>query len=287
MPMGPFGDVDPASPAIVVEPSGVVVTYAELEARSNQAAHLLRARGLGPGARVAILAKNRAKYSNWPGRRSVPGSTTWESTATSPRVRSATSSATAAPSWWSRRQARRRGHRRADRPHARTRRLMFGNPATGGRATTTRSRLVGDTDPRRVRRRLHAVLLGHSPAAPRASGGRYPVGRWAPIRTPLDDGCANCSGSPRRHLSLARSALPRRPARLVHERAPERRDRCGPREVRRGTRTRGHRAASGDPQPVGPDDVHPPAQASRRDAGRYDLSSLRHAVHAAAPSRSK
>ena len=62
MPMGPFGDVDPASPAIVVEPSGVVVTYAELEARSNQAAHLLRARGLGPGARVAILAENRAEY---------------------------------------------------------------------------------------------------------------------------------------------------------------------------------------------------------------------------------
>jgi fatty-acyl-CoA synthase len=57
-----FGVADPAQPAVVVEPSGVVVTYGELEARSNQAAHLFRERGLGRGGRVAILSDNRAEY---------------------------------------------------------------------------------------------------------------------------------------------------------------------------------------------------------------------------------
>src|SRR4051794_15283628 len=53
---------DPDRPAIVVEPTGTVVTYRELEERSNQVAHLLRSRGLGVGRRVAILAENRAEY---------------------------------------------------------------------------------------------------------------------------------------------------------------------------------------------------------------------------------
>jgi fatty-acyl-CoA synthase len=62
MPHGPFAGADPGRPAVIVEPAGVVVTYAELEARSNQAAHLFRQRGLRQGARVAILAENRAEY---------------------------------------------------------------------------------------------------------------------------------------------------------------------------------------------------------------------------------
>lgn len=62
MPQPPFGSVDPAQPAVVVEPSGRVVTYGELEARSNQVAHLFRDRGLTAGSCVAILADNRAEY---------------------------------------------------------------------------------------------------------------------------------------------------------------------------------------------------------------------------------
>ncbi|WP_433632545.1 acyl-CoA synthetase [Nocardia sp. CA-120079] len=62
MPGTPFGSADPAQPAVVVEPSGQVVTYGELEARSNQAAHLFRDRGLTAGSCVAILADNRAEY---------------------------------------------------------------------------------------------------------------------------------------------------------------------------------------------------------------------------------
>ena len=59
---GTVAVTDPERPAIIVEPAGIVVTYRELEQRSNRMAHLLRARGLGLGRRIAILADNRAEY---------------------------------------------------------------------------------------------------------------------------------------------------------------------------------------------------------------------------------
>jgi acyl-CoA synthetase (AMP-forming)/AMP-acid ligase II len=42
--------------------SGAVVTYGELEARSNRVAHLLRARGLRPGGHLAVLLDNDPRY---------------------------------------------------------------------------------------------------------------------------------------------------------------------------------------------------------------------------------
>jgi long-chain acyl-CoA synthetase len=49
-------------PAVVMARSGEVVTYAELERRSNRLAHLLRARGLGRLDHYAILMENNARY---------------------------------------------------------------------------------------------------------------------------------------------------------------------------------------------------------------------------------
>ncbi|MET7769444.1 acyl-CoA synthetase [Nocardia sp. NPDC005366] len=46
-------------PAIVMAASGVTLTYRELEERSNQIAHLFRSRGLGPGDHIAILMRNQ------------------------------------------------------------------------------------------------------------------------------------------------------------------------------------------------------------------------------------
>ncbi|MBY8862893.1 AMP-binding protein [Nocardia sp. CA2R105] len=62
MPETPFRAVDPAQPAVIVEPSGDVITYEDLETRSNQVAHLFRDRGLQAGSCVAVLVENRAEY---------------------------------------------------------------------------------------------------------------------------------------------------------------------------------------------------------------------------------
>jgi fatty-acyl-CoA synthase len=48
----------PDKPAIIMHPSGTVVTFGELEARANQLAHLFRAAGLVEGDAVAIMMEN-------------------------------------------------------------------------------------------------------------------------------------------------------------------------------------------------------------------------------------
>ncbi|MGI5129764.1 acyl-CoA synthetase [Pseudonocardia sp. CA-107938] len=53
---------DPDRIAYRIVPSGEVVTYGELDARSNQAAHLFRSLGLRRGDVVAILLENHARY---------------------------------------------------------------------------------------------------------------------------------------------------------------------------------------------------------------------------------
>jgi long-chain acyl-CoA synthetase len=52
----------PAAPAVVLGAAGVVTTYAELEDRSARLAGAFRARGLGPGAHVAILMENNRAF---------------------------------------------------------------------------------------------------------------------------------------------------------------------------------------------------------------------------------
>ena len=61
----------PDHPAIIMTGSGAQMTYAELDAASNQFGHLLRARGMGPtetgGDAFAVLLENRLEYYvlNW------------------------------------------------------------------------------------------------------------------------------------------------------------------------------------------------------------------------------
>jgi len=52
----------PDKPALVMAGSGETLTYAELDARSNQVAHLLQAAGLGFGDHIAVLMENRPEY---------------------------------------------------------------------------------------------------------------------------------------------------------------------------------------------------------------------------------
>ncbi|HSV04058.1 MAG TPA: acyl-CoA synthetase [Phenylobacterium sp.] len=52
----------PDKPAYIMAYSGETVSYGELEARSNQGAHLFRSLGLEPGDAIAIFMENNARY---------------------------------------------------------------------------------------------------------------------------------------------------------------------------------------------------------------------------------
>lgn len=53
---------NPDRAAVIMGGSGEVMTYAELEARSNRFAQLMRARGLQIGDTIALCLENRADY---------------------------------------------------------------------------------------------------------------------------------------------------------------------------------------------------------------------------------
>ncbi|TVV76752.1 acyl-CoA synthetase [Sphingomonas solaris] len=52
----------PDKAALILSDSGETVTFAEMEARANRAAHALRALGLANGDTVALICDNRAEY---------------------------------------------------------------------------------------------------------------------------------------------------------------------------------------------------------------------------------
>ncbi len=56
--VGDIASTQPDTPAVVMAGSGHVTTYGELEARSNQFAHLFRSRGLSAGDHLSIVVDN-------------------------------------------------------------------------------------------------------------------------------------------------------------------------------------------------------------------------------------
>jgi long-chain acyl-CoA synthetase len=52
----------PDKPAYIMAASGEVVTYSQLDARSNQGAHLLRSLGVGAGDSISIFMDNNPRY---------------------------------------------------------------------------------------------------------------------------------------------------------------------------------------------------------------------------------
>ena len=69
---GTFATTAPDRPAVVMGGSGEVVTYADLDTRSNRVAHLLRRHGLRPGDTLAVLSENRPEVFDlaWAAQRS-------------------------------------------------------------------------------------------------------------------------------------------------------------------------------------------------------------------------
>jgi long-chain acyl-CoA synthetase len=59
---GTFALTAPDKPAVIMGQSGEVVTYGTLDNRSARLAQLLRARGLRPGDKIALLAENHPRY---------------------------------------------------------------------------------------------------------------------------------------------------------------------------------------------------------------------------------
>jgi len=59
---GPHAAAHPDKPATIMAGSGAVVTYRELDDRSNQLARLLHDRGIGFGDHIAIFLDNDARY---------------------------------------------------------------------------------------------------------------------------------------------------------------------------------------------------------------------------------
>jgi long-chain acyl-CoA synthetase len=59
---GVFAEKTPERPAVIFGTSGAMLSFAELEALSNQFAHLLREIGVARGDRVAVLLENHLMY---------------------------------------------------------------------------------------------------------------------------------------------------------------------------------------------------------------------------------
>ena len=59
---GTWAETAPTRPAIIMAETGSVMTYAELDALSNQVAHYLRAVGLGVGDHIAVVAENHPHF---------------------------------------------------------------------------------------------------------------------------------------------------------------------------------------------------------------------------------
>jgi len=59
---GTFAQTIPDHPAIIMGGTGAIVTYRQLDERSNRLAHVFRARGLQPGDCMAIFMENQARY---------------------------------------------------------------------------------------------------------------------------------------------------------------------------------------------------------------------------------
>jgi long-chain acyl-CoA synthetase len=59
---GTIASAHPDRPAVVMAESGVTITFAELDERSNRLAHLLRASGLRRGDHIALLMENHPRF---------------------------------------------------------------------------------------------------------------------------------------------------------------------------------------------------------------------------------
>ena len=85
---GVFAQTRPDHPAVIMAGSGQVVTYRELDERSNKFANLLRSQGLRRGDHIALFMENHVRYMDivWAALRSGIYLTAINSFLTAPEV---------------------------------------------------------------------------------------------------------------------------------------------------------------------------------------------------------
>ncbi|MCB2047952.1 MAG: AMP-binding protein, partial [Novosphingobium sp.] len=57
-----YAGTTPDKPALIMENTGEVITFAQLEQRANRGAHVLRALGVENGGTVSLVCENRVEY---------------------------------------------------------------------------------------------------------------------------------------------------------------------------------------------------------------------------------
>jgi len=118
----------PDKPAYLMADGGEVVTYQQLDTRSNQIAHLLRRRGLERGDSIAIFMENNARFFEiaWAAQRSGLYYTAISSRLTAPEVAYIVNDCGAKALFTSRDRATVAGEAVADTPGVHTKLMCFG-----------------------------------------------------------------------------------------------------------------------------------------------------------------
>ena len=243
----------PDKPAIVMHPSGTVVTFGELEARANQLAHLFRSAGLVEGDAVAIAdGEQRALPRGDVGR--APRRAVLRADQHPPHRRRGR---------LHRRQQQRQGHRRirrAARHAGRARGRAAQRAARGPARSSTESSRVGratrnavaDNPITPIDDEIEGDLLQYSSGTTgRPKGIKRALPHQSPAEVPgLDGGADRLLDAPRRGLPQPGAAVSHRPVGLVDADAGRRHhDRRAGQVQPRGC-PGGNPEVPGDPRPI-------------------------------------
>ncbi|WP_344830431.1 AMP-binding protein [Nonomuraea dietziae] len=278
---GAIAAVTPDKPAVIMAGSGQVVTYRELEEESNRLAHLFRSAGLKPGDHIAFMLENHPLFLviAWAAQRSG-----LYYTAISSRLRSEElnyivencearifiSSAGLAEVATT-----------VSAPGV-ERRLMLDGVAEGFESY---EKAVEGLPATPIEDECQGSDMLYSSGTTGRPKGVKPTLSQAPLDTPR----AAAAAHPVPLRAVGRTASTSRPRRSTTPRAAAllpavpaaRGDGGGDGALRCRRVPRAGRAVQGDALAAGADHVHQDAQAALQDD--YDLSSLKCAIHAAAP----
>ena len=270
--------------ALVMGGSGLEWTFGELQRRIDEAVAMLASHRLRFGDHIAVLFANEPELFPvvWAAQRTGLYYTpvNWHLTADEAAYIVADCGAKVLIASPTHRELTERisrgGARRGARDHRRRFRSRSGRRRPAGRP-------AGDGDLRRRGRDSRCSTPPAPPGGPRESRApavRTPIGATGPI----DELMRRLYGLGPDSVYLShRAAVSRRSPGLVHGGAASRRHRRGDGAVRPAAHPGADRTVPGHPRAVRAHHDAAPAAAAGADRRRYDLSSLRTVVHAAAP----